>query len=135
MLGSTAPDWAAGRIALVGGAAHAPLPELRQDSSAAIEDAWVLSRLLDQWEDDPVSALRDYHRYREPRGRQLATFEAWYRGAVDRGEANPTLPADQAARYLDTWFSTILMQMTLGQPVRRIREYADLAARILMPPS
>ncbi|MEM7217830.1 MAG: hypothetical protein AAF515_05655 [Pseudomonadota bacterium] len=109
-VGQPAPDWAPGRIALLGGAAHAPLPELRQDVGAAIEDAWVLARLLDQWEDESVSALREYHHYRAPRGRQLATYEARARTARRVAPGSAQLKARLAAGAM----SRFLPEMALS---------------------
>lgn len=42
--------WSAGRVLLVGDAAHAPLPNLGQGAAQAIEDGWALAASLDRWE-------------------------------------------------------------------------------------
>lgn len=62
---------------------------------------------------------------------QRDVFEAWYRGALARGEANPELSAELAADLIDTQFATILTQMVLGQPPERIRAVARLATAAL----
>ncbi len=60
--------WGRGRITLLGDACHPMLPFLAQGAAMAIEDAWVLSRCLEDWEDgDPAEGLREYERYRMPR--------------------------------------------------------------------
>lgn len=60
-------NWTRGRVTLLGDACHPMLPYLAQGAAMAIEDAWVLARMLDQHDDDPEAALLDYERYRRPR--------------------------------------------------------------------
>ena len=75
------PRWSVGRITLLGDACHPMLPYLAQGAAMAIEDAWVLARLLDQWNDgDPAEALAEYERYRLPRTRRVQL------GARNQGE-------------------------------------------------
>lgn len=59
--------WTRGAVTLLGDACHPMLPYLAQGAAMAIEDAWVLSVMLERWEDDPARALPDYERYRRPR--------------------------------------------------------------------
>jgi len=61
------PTWTRGGITLLGDACHPLRPYLAQGAAMAIEDAWVLSRMLERWEDDPACGLPDYERYRLPR--------------------------------------------------------------------
>lgn len=61
------PGWTRGSITLLGDACHPMLPYLAQGAAMAIEDAWVLSRMLERWEDDPARGLSEYQRYRLPR--------------------------------------------------------------------
>jgi salicylate hydroxylase len=61
------PAWTRGAITLLGDACHPMLPYLAQGAAMAIEDAWVLSRMLERWEDDPARGLDEYERYRRPR--------------------------------------------------------------------
>jgi len=57
---SPLPDWSmAGRIALMGDAAHAMTPFLGQGAACAIEDAIVLTRALED-SGDPADGLRRY---------------------------------------------------------------------------
>ncbi|MFM8353893.1 MAG: FAD-dependent monooxygenase [Gammaproteobacteria bacterium] len=65
------PAWHSGRVALLGDACHPMLPYLAQGAAMAIEDAWVLARMLDQWDEDPVAALGEYSRYRQPRATRV----------------------------------------------------------------
>ncbi|MGR3464679.1 FAD-dependent monooxygenase [Limimaricola sp.] len=61
--------WHAGRLALLGDAAHPTLPFLAQGANLAIEDAWVLARMLDDANElDP--ALERYGEARGPRVRR-----------------------------------------------------------------
>jgi salicylate hydroxylase len=59
--------WTRGHITLLGDACHPLLPYLAQGAALAMEDAWVLSRMLERWEDLPASGLAEYERYRRPR--------------------------------------------------------------------
>ncbi|HEX7034661.1 MAG TPA: FAD-dependent monooxygenase [Pseudomonadales bacterium] len=61
------PSWSRGGITLLGDACHPMLPYLAQGAAMAIEDAWVLSRMLERWEDLPAEGLAEYERYRRPR--------------------------------------------------------------------
>jgi salicylate hydroxylase len=64
-------QWSFGRTTLLGDACHPMLPYLAQGAAMAIEDAWVLSRMLEQWEDEPASGLIEYEKYRRPRTRRV----------------------------------------------------------------
>ncbi len=59
--------WSVGRVSLLGDACHAMRPFLAQGAAMAIEDAWVLGRMLDSYESDVEDALAEYERYRRPR--------------------------------------------------------------------
>lgn len=59
----------AGNLALIGNAAHPMTPHLDQAASLALEDAWVLSRFIDQHEEDATMACAQYERYRLKRVR------------------------------------------------------------------
>jgi 2-polyprenyl-6-methoxyphenol hydroxylase-like FAD-dependent oxidoreductase len=58
--------WSAGRVTLLGDAAHAMLPALGQGGCMAIEDAWELGRELGSGGDVP-EALRRYQGARRDR--------------------------------------------------------------------
>jgi salicylate hydroxylase len=74
------PSWSAGRVTLLGDACHPMLPFLAQGGAAAIEDAWVLARLLED-ADDVSAALVEYQRHRQPRTRRLQ-YEARRQGEM-----------------------------------------------------
>ncbi len=64
--------WSAGRIALLGDAAHAMLPFFAQGAAQAIEDAVVLARCLTHADRDTVpQALRRYAEIRRPRASEV----------------------------------------------------------------
>ncbi len=63
--------WYDRRVALLGDAGHPVTPHLLQGASLAMEDAWVLSRMLERWEDDPAKGFADYERYRKVRLRRF----------------------------------------------------------------
>jgi salicylate hydroxylase len=56
--------WSAGRITLLGDAAHAMAPFQAQGSAQAIEDAYVLTACLGGDEGDPEAAIRRYEEVR-----------------------------------------------------------------------
>jgi 2-polyprenyl-6-methoxyphenol hydroxylase-like FAD-dependent oxidoreductase len=62
--------WVAGRVGLLGDAAHAMEPSGGQGSAQAIEDAAVLARCL-RTDADPAAALRSYEQVRVPRVRTM----------------------------------------------------------------
>lgn len=63
-------EWGAGRVALVGDAAHVVPPRVAQGVNQALEDAWVLSELL-TGPGDPATSLRRYAQLRKPKIRAL----------------------------------------------------------------
>lgn len=68
------PRWhdPAGRVALLGDAAHAMTPNLGQGAATALEDAWTLAQCLARHGGLGSGALRDYARRRRGRTRWLA---------------------------------------------------------------
>jgi len=74
-------------------------------------------------------------RVAELEAEQLAGFRRWYRAALDRGEANPELSPEIAARFLDTQFAAVLTQMVLGEPPERVRALARIATSPLLTPT
>ncbi len=61
------PQWTAGRVTLLGDAAHPTMPTLAQGANMAIEDGYVLARALSRSADDIDAALRSYVAQRQPR--------------------------------------------------------------------
>ena len=66
----TVRRWTAGRVTLLGDAAHAMTPNLGQGAGMSIEDAYVLARHL-ATTSEPASALVNYERERRPRVAQV----------------------------------------------------------------
>jgi salicylate hydroxylase len=60
-------NWGRGRIALIGDAAHAMLPNAGQGASQSFEDAYVLARWLAAERTDLIAALQSFRRIRIPR--------------------------------------------------------------------
>jgi 2-polyprenyl-6-methoxyphenol hydroxylase-like FAD-dependent oxidoreductase len=60
------PRWSAGRVALIGDAAHPMLPYMAQGAVQSIEDAAVLAKCLEQ-ADEVEGALQRYERMRKER--------------------------------------------------------------------
>ena len=65
------PAWTSGRVALLGDAAHAMLPNLGQGGCQAIEDASALAQSLTSGAEVP-EALRAYEHSRKPRADDIA---------------------------------------------------------------
>jgi 2-polyprenyl-6-methoxyphenol hydroxylase-like FAD-dependent oxidoreductase len=74
--------WGAGRVTLIGDAAHAMTNALGQGANQAIEDAVVLARCLGE-EADPVGALRSYELERIPRASKFASL-SWSMARASR---------------------------------------------------
>ena len=65
--------WSLGRATLLGDACHPMLPYMAQGAAMAIEDAWVLSRMLEHYEEAVGDAFTEYERYRRPRTARIQT--------------------------------------------------------------
>jgi salicylate hydroxylase len=89
------PAWTAGRVTLLGDAAHPMLPYLGQGACQALEDGAVLANAIAAWPDDPVTALAAYERVRRPRASSVVLT------ARARGVSNH-LPSRWAALRRDT---------------------------------
>jgi salicylate hydroxylase len=61
------PQWTRGRVTLLGDAAHPTMPTLAQGANMAIEDGYVLARLLIRHASDVDTALGAYVAERQPR--------------------------------------------------------------------
>jgi salicylate hydroxylase len=61
------PQWTRGRVTLLGDAAHPTMPTLAQGANMAMEDGYVLARLLARHSDDVEAALKAYPVERKPR--------------------------------------------------------------------
>jgi 2-polyprenyl-6-methoxyphenol hydroxylase-like FAD-dependent oxidoreductase len=78
--------WRAGRVVLIGDAAHACSPTLAQGGSLAVEDAVVLAELL-AGERDPDAALEAFVARREPRARWVRERTDVHIGILNSGGA------------------------------------------------
>ncbi len=79
------PEWWVDRQVLVGAAAH-PLPPFGgQEFALALEDAWVIARMLALYDDHLPTALGEYQRFRRPRARRMqAHLQALAAGHAQR---------------------------------------------------
>ena len=73
------PDWQAGRIVLLGDAAHPMMPFYAQGGAQSIEDAYVLAGCIAEGQDEPLAALARFVKMRQPR-------TAWMQGLARREE-------------------------------------------------
>ena len=64
--------WRAGKLVFLGEACSSPNPYLLEAAACGLEDAWVLSRMLENYEEDIDDGLQQYVRYRQPRARKIA---------------------------------------------------------------
>ena len=86
--------WGAGRITLLGDAAHPMLPFMAQGASQAMEDGWVIARKLAEIE-SVEAALLSYFNNRQPR---TARAQAAARTNMRRFHQPMTLAASRAMR-------------------------------------
>jgi 2-polyprenyl-6-methoxyphenol hydroxylase-like FAD-dependent oxidoreductase len=86
-------NWGHGRIALIGDAAHAMLPNAGQGASQSFEDAYVIARWLAAEPGDPVEALRSFRRVRIPRVHDVQRRSA----AIVRAKHNYDQKSEKAA--------------------------------------
>ncbi len=105
--------WAAGRVAMLGDAAHAMLPTSAQGGAQAIEDAAVLASCIAghsrNRSADMASALTDWEQRRKPRVRRIArqarrNLEIYTMsglGVAARNLAIRLIPADRHLARLD----------------------------------
>jgi len=61
-----------------------------------------------------------------------AAYEAWFRQGLSRGEVEPSVSPVLAAHVIDTQFSTVFLQMSLGQDPGLVRAQAQLALKSLL---
>ncbi len=61
-----------GRRAYIGDACYAQYPSFLESHNSGMEDAWVLSRMMENYEEDIGDGLREYERYRRPRAVRVA---------------------------------------------------------------
>jgi salicylate hydroxylase len=86
-------DWGRGRIALIGDAAHAMLPNAGQGASQSFEDAYVIARWLAAEPGDPLGVLRNFRRVRIPRVHEVQRRSA----AIVRAKHNYDQKSEKTA--------------------------------------
>jgi salicylate hydroxylase len=72
----TMDAWSKGRCTLLGDACHSMVPFLAQGAVMALEDGLVLARCLEQFSDDPTTALAHYETARRLRANKAVTGSA-----------------------------------------------------------
>lgn len=70
-------------------------------------------------------------RLRAIEGERKAAFERWFAQALERGEVDASLSPELAAGYIDTQFTSLLLQLGMGEPAEQVREQARLALSVL----
>jgi FAD-dependent urate hydroxylase len=104
--------WSAGRMTLVGDAAHSMPPTRAQGANQALEDAWTLARAVREAAGDVPAALRAYERERAPK----AGLVARQAGMEDTNEYRPWMtrmvPNALASRYHERWLRQISTFLT-----------------------
>lgn len=106
--------WSAGRITLLGDAAHAMEPFQAQGAAQAVEDAYVLAECLAR-EPDPTVALLSYERIRMARAEELQSSSA-------RAANIFYLPDGDQQRARDSAYATLAQRQPFG-PRQPIWEY------------
>lgn len=64
-------NWYAGNVAWLGNACYQINPYHREAIQLGVEDAWVMSRMLENYEEDIHDAFRQYQYYRLPRANKI----------------------------------------------------------------
>jgi salicylate hydroxylase/6-hydroxynicotinate 3-monooxygenase len=81
------PHWSDGRVVLLGDACHPMTPYMAQGGAAAIEDAAILARCLEEVEGEDVEgAFRRYEDHRKPRTSRIQAISSantWMKGGDD----------------------------------------------------
>ncbi|MFC7548784.1 FAD-dependent monooxygenase [Plantactinospora sp. GCM10030261] len=122
-LATPLPSYVAGRVAILGDAAHAMTPNLGQGAAQALEDAVILAATCGVPADagqhhnataggsDLAAALASYDRTRRPRSQEVARASARI-GRMGQQLANPVLVAMRDAAMRMTPPSAALRSMT-----------------------
>src|SRR5262249_55500779 len=84
------PRWSDGRVVLLGDACHPMTPYMAQGAAAAIEDAAVLTRCIEDVQGEDIeAAFRRYEAHRKPRTSRIQAISSankWMKG----GDNDPT---------------------------------------------
>lgn len=105
--------WGAGRITVIGDAAHSMPPTRAQGANQALEDAWAMTRALRTAADVPA-ALRGFERARSPKVSRVARQA----GSEDYNRygilLSRLIPGTLASRYYIRWLGQISNYLTDG---------------------
>ncbi|MYT31340.1 NAD(P)/FAD-dependent oxidoreductase [Streptomyces sp. MspMP-M5] len=112
--------WRAGRMLLVGDAAHAASPATGQGASMALEDAVILAKSLRDTP-DPQSALALYESCRRPRVEHNITVS----GQLSRGTRTPPARTGQAPSAARPGDDKLLAQLDWDVDLRTVSGSAD----------
>ncbi|MFJ9818593.1 FAD-dependent oxidoreductase [Streptomyces sp. NPDC101151] len=104
--------WHAGRVLLIGDAAHAASPATGQGASMALEDAVVLAKALRDTP-DPRTAFALYEHYRRPRVEHNITVS----GGISRGTHTPS-PASSTTPGPPREDDALIRQLTWDTTLR-----------------
>lgn len=63
--------WQEGNFVYLGQASYNATPFFREALACGFEDAWVLSRMLENYEEAMLEGLREYVKYRRPRAQKI----------------------------------------------------------------
>lgn len=117
--GSTVRNhWQEGNVAYLGDACYGGNIYRRESLCLGLEDAWVMSRMLENYEEDIFDGLAEYERYRKPRTNKVARTSAEL--AVKQAVGAPTR---QFIRNLDVAFSTRFMPEIAMQRIDWLYNY------------
>jgi salicylate hydroxylase len=131
---SPLPTWVHGSVALVGDSCHPTLPHLAQGAAQAIEDAAVISVVLDRCPDSsPESinkALRVYQELRKERAETLVELAAASGRALHLGEGAAKAERDKQFAALkekkgavpDKWADADVQRQIYGHDCMKVAE-------------
>ena len=106
--------WGAGRITVIGDAAHSMPPTRAQGANQALEDAWALAAALRTRADGPT-ALRAFERARSPRAALVARqagSEDYNKRGGQLSMVSRLIPDALASRYYTRWLGQVSNYLT-----------------------
>ncbi|XOV82247.1 MAG: FAD-dependent oxidoreductase [bacterium] len=110
--------WYEGHLAYLGDACYAGNPFSRETRQVGLEDAWVLSRMMDNYEEDIGDGLREYQKYRRPRVRKIAA-----RNALAAQQHVPANRISRMKRHISLAFGTRFMPEIAMQKIDWLYSY------------
>lgn len=93
--------WSTKNVCLIGDAAHAVSPTTGQGAALALEDAWVLARLLKQYKSIPEKAFELYTKKRLPKSMEILRAGRSLTNQIFFSENNKEYPQITASQMLD----------------------------------